>query len=71
MVYATRAASDPIGHFIPHGRVVLQHPRHLMKRNACPVEDIGDLRHRTGRHVKPATRRSFSCGHHHYLLKAA
>ncbi len=36
---------------LPPGRGLVEHARHLMKRNACPLEYVGNLRHRAGRAV--------------------
>jgi len=40
---------DPLGHLAPARRIVLQHARDLVKRDAGAVEDVGNLRHRAGR----------------------
>ena len=59
--------SDPRGFhpfrdFIPGNRIVFQHAGNLEKRDLAAIENIGDLRHRTGLAVGQPFARSFSCG---------
>ena len=43
---------DPVGHFVPARGIVAQHAGHLVERDAGPVEDVGDFRHRAGRAIR-------------------